>query len=91
MAFLLTIFVPAAYVARHAGKRPHRGPAMSAEEAAFFRYVRKHWSEEAVLPKAVGLGLATGIVAATSSYVARLMKRSLAGRGQTSHPSGLDR
>src|SRR5438067_163413 len=66
LAFLFTLTIPAAYVAPGAGKRPHRGFARSSKEAAFRRYVQRNWTQEAVLPKAAGLGQATGFAAATA-------------------------
>jgi hypothetical protein len=81
MASLCTMIIPATYSARFATKQLSSArAALTPKEAKFLEYVQQNWTEGAVLPKAFGIGLASGIVAATSGSVARSLRRMQARR-----------
>jgi hypothetical protein len=71
IVFLLALFIPAVYVAIH---RRDVLP-LSPEEERFLSYVRRNWTEEAGLLKALGIGSASGIAAVGSSLAARAIRR----------------
>ena len=63
--------IPAVYVAMH---RRDVLP-LSPEEEQFLSYVRRNWTEEAGLLKALGIGAASGIAAMSSGLAARAIRR----------------
>jgi hypothetical protein len=77
IVFLLALSIPAVYVAMHRRDVLPLAP----EEERFLTSVRRNWTEEAGLSKALGIGLASGIAAATSGYATRAMRRRESGRG----------
>ena len=77
IAFLLALGIPAVYVAKHRRDVVPLPP----EEERFLNYVRRNWTEETGFSKAFGIGLASGIAAATSGYATRAIRRRGSGRG----------
>jgi hypothetical protein len=71
IVFLLALFIPAVYVATH---RRDVLPLLP-EEEQFLGYVRRNWTEEAGLLKALGIGAASGIAAMSTGLAARAIRR----------------
>jgi hypothetical protein len=65
VAFVWSLFIPAAYVALH------RRDVVAPPDEVLVEYVRRNWTEEAGFTKAVGIGLALGIATAAAGYAAR--------------------
>ena len=71
IVFLVALLIPAVYVAVH---RRDVLP-LSPEEEQFLSYVRRNWTEEAGLLKALGIGAASGVAAMSSGLAARAIRR----------------
>ena len=70
IVFLLALFIPATYVARHRRDVLPLAP----QEEQFLSYVRRNWTEEAGLLKSLGIGVASGIAAMSSGLAARAIR-----------------
>lgn len=75
ISFVLSLLIPATYVARH------RRDVVAPPDAQLIEYVRRNWTEESGFTKAIGIGLVSGIAAIASEYVARAIRRREPGRG----------
>jgi hypothetical protein len=69
VAFVISLAIPATYVARH------RRDAVAPPDEMFVEYVRQNWTEESGFKKATGIGLAFCLATAAACYVARIVRR----------------
>jgi hypothetical protein len=75
VAFVISLAIPATYVARH------RRDAVAPPDEMFVEYVRHNWTEESGFKKAMGIGLAVGLATAAWGYVARIVRRRVESKG----------
>ncbi len=74
IAFVVSLSIPATYVASH------RRDVVAPPDARLLEYVRRNWTEQAGFTKAIGIGLVSSIAAAISGYVAKSSRRRGPGR-----------
>ncbi len=69
VAFVLTLFVPATYVAMH------RRDMVAPPDAELLEYVGRNWTEEPGFTKATAIGLVSGVAAAGFGHISRAFRR----------------
>jgi hypothetical protein len=75
IGFVVTLLIPAVEIARFTGKHTNLRATMTPAESEHLRRMQRDWEQWAGLPRALGVGLSTTLVAVSAGCVTRALRR----------------